>query len=169
MHKTVEYQGVPAPLPDVNRLLCYRQIVVDEDYCMPPGKPAIKQLVGLEAVASIGEWKIVESPAGRKVFIKGQIEQQILYATDAPCQPVHVIDFLKPFYTFLQFPCNCQAANYDPEWCEPRVIVEFAQADLINPCNISKAVILFLWIPKFPRICHPTVRIVTPNYRRCCN
>lgn len=167
MPKLYEFTCDHRHFPEHLHILCSRQIVLNEILVLPPTIPDIERLVDVKAVPMVDSFKIIPSAKGKKVVIKGHIDEEILYAADMICQPVHAAHFSWPFSTFLDLPCEC--ANYGLlEQYAPRILVEYIGAEPVCSREISKTVIIFIWYPVLEPRPHPpchTHRYIVPQRR----
>lgn len=152
MAHTVYHYCDPHMFPKKNEILFSRQKIITEDIELPCQKPDIEGLIEVKARPRIENSKVVNSPTGRKIYVRGKIEQEIFYTAYAPCQPVHTVCSTHAFSTFIEIPCGCQYSNSTLELQRPAVLVEFIEAHLLNHREITKSVILFIW---YPNICVP--------------
>lgn len=156
----IEYSGVchPSCFPAKKQILCCKQISLTETIVLPPEKPNIEQIVQVYARAKIDHYKIIASPIGRKIYMKGTLSQQILYVADQPTQPVHATHSVVPFCNFIDIHPSCTKHQYQHLQCtSPKVLIEFLEAVAVNPREISKCAILFFWFSRPPQPkCVPT-------------
>lgn len=147
MTNTIQYLGETQVFPKANEILCSRQFMVEECLEMPCAKPDIERLVEAKINAVIETYKFIDSPRGKKVYIRGNLEQDIMYIADAPCQPIHAVHFKSRFHTFMDL-SSCCISNYAAlEIHKPRILVEFMEAIKLCPRSIQKSIILFAWYP----------------------
>lgn len=165
MFELVKYACEPQHFPQGCEILCSRQFMVEECLELPCTKPDIERLVDVRVQASIESYKLFDSPRGKKMFIKGKLEQDIYYIAEAPCQPVHAVHFCTSFRTFMDLSFCCHTSYAAWEEHSPQVLVEFAEASNIDSRTISKSVILLVWYPA-ERITHcrpEPVQIIHPR------
>ena len=143
MFDKIEFHGDQAKYPRPEVICHYKQISVDETLTIPCEKPEIEQLLEVKAHPVIDECTLITTPVGKKLLIKGHIDQQVLYVADVPCQSVHMAHFSVPFCTFEELSSTCHWS--DCELFCPEVVVEYLSAHKTGPKQISKCVVLFIW------------------------
>lgn len=155
----IDYSGVCQPqcFPRRNQILCAKQMPITETIILPAEKPDIEQVVQVYANAHIDNYKVISSPIGKKIYMKGTLSQQILYVADLPSQPVHAVHSTVPFCNFIDIHPSCTRHQYQHILCNPpQVLIEFIEAVAVNPREISKCAILFFWFSKpTPPLCLP--------------
>lgn len=145
MLNKIDYFCHPNRFPQVHDILCSRQLILEERFDIPCDKPDIQNLVSSRIDPVIEHYQFLDSVRGKKVFIKGRLDQEILYVADSFCEPVHALHNSYSFSTYLDL-CEC-AVTPLLEAYAPRVLVEFAQTWQICPRSIGKSIILFIWYP----------------------
>lgn len=156
MFDKIEHRCDPMFYPHRDHICHYKQISVNETLTVPYVKPEIEQILEVIAHPFIDECTLIETPVGKKLVVKGHIEQKIIYVADVPCQSVHAAHFTVPFCTFEEVPSSCTWSN-----CEiscPGVIIEYLTAHKIGPKEVAKCVVLFVWWYKkghHPNPCPP--------------
>lgn len=153
MFDKIERHGDPAHYPPQDHICHYKQISVNESLVIPCVKPEIEQLLEVIAHPYIDECTMIQTPVGKKLVIKGHIEQKIVYVADIPCQSVHAAHFTIPFCAFEEVPSTCTWSNC--EIANPGVIIEYLNAHKTGPKEIAKCVILFVWWYKKGHHPHP--------------
>ncbi|MEN6350450.1 MAG: DUF3794 domain-containing protein [Syntrophomonas sp.] len=148
MLSKVEYFCHPNRFPVLPDILCSKQLIIEERFDIPCDKPDIESLVHSKINPVIEHYKYLDSVIGKKVLIKGRLDQEILYIADAFCQPVHAFKNSYPFSTYLDL-CECTMSTHQLEEYSPRILVEYAETQQICPRSISKSIILFVWYPRF--------------------
>ncbi|PKM90805.1 MAG: hypothetical protein CVU87_01155 [Firmicutes bacterium HGW-Firmicutes-12] len=165
MKCNIEYICEPFNFPKKDKIMTSKQIILKNEFSLPCIKPDLEQFISSTATAKIIEYKTFDSPLGTKVILKGNIDMQILYVVDAPCQPVHAFDFSIPFETFVlsckPLPdyyscCNCLA---------PQVLIEYNEIKKMTERCITYIVILFIWIPIIPCTGRNYTHSCKPEYR----
>lgn len=125
---------------------CRRQILLEEELCLPEAKPDIEDVVEFKVQARIEEFKVIRTPIGLKVVIRGEVDQQIMYVADVPSQSVHATHSTTPFCTFIQLP-HRRNDPYHADIPDPKVLVEYANVQADGPRRFLKCVLLFVWMP----------------------
>lgn len=166
--KIIEYTCNAALFPNSNDILCCNQITIDECIELPDYKPNIQTIVDVKATPEIDSYKFIDTPIGKKIFIKGHLDQQVLYMVDSLCQSVHGFLSVSPFCTFMQLP-HCYAGEYNKlEAYQPKILVEYMESVQLSCRSIRKSIMLFTWYPKgiiaLPKRIHPYVCIAKPQY-----
>lgn len=152
----------PRLFPKRNEILFSKQVLLTEEIELPCSNPGgIESLISVKAYPSIACSKIFDTPIGRKIYVRGCVEQEILYTADTPCQSVHTINSKVPFRTFIEIPCAGRYSNTTLNLQSPAILTEFAEAHLINSREITKSIILFVW---YPTLCYPS----PPQQVDCC-
>lgn len=123
----------------------YRQISLNENLTLPCEKPDIEQLLDITAHPYIDDCVLTETPVGKKLIIRGHVEQTVIYVADLPCQSVHAAHFKVPFCLFEEMPSHCSMSTCD--LYHPQVLVEYLSASRLGPKAITKCVFLFIWWP----------------------
>jgi len=169
----IQHKCDPSLFPRYNSIYCSEQLLIDETFTLPCEKPDIETLLDVKVYPKIQEFKLFDTPKEKKVFVRGNIEQEILYIADAPCQPVHAAHFTSTFCTFINLPCCCQDYSI-LDLHGPKILVEFIEARIVNSREIDKCVILFIWYPtEYLQIqpvqkTYPYIHIYRPKtYRDC--
>ncbi len=147
MAAVIEYLCNPQSFPESNDILCSRQFMVEERFLIPAHKPNIDQLIDVKVKPLIDTYKFIDSPQGKKVYIRGRLEQEILYSVDEACQPVHAIQTEYVFHTYMKL-CDCTSNLTVLQTHSPRIMVEFMEAVKTCSRSISKTIILFTWYPR---------------------
>lgn len=162
MSKVYEYTADPRIFPKHKDILCSRQLALNEVLVLPSLKPDVERIVDVKAKPVIDTYKIINSVTGKKVIIKAHIEQELLYAAEAPCHPVHAAYFTWPFSTFIDLPCGCTSYDFI-EQSAPRIITEYIEAEKICSREIAKTVIVFIWYPLIKAYSHAPVTCHGPR------
>lgn len=145
MDQTIEYICSPTLFPNYCDILAYNQIIVDECIELPDYKPNMHRLIDVKLTPEIESYKFIDSPTGKKVFIKGYLKQEFLYAVDSLCQPVHAFMSVSPFSTFIKFE-NFNISDYHRfEAHKPKILLEYMEVVQIGCRTIRKCVLLFIW------------------------
>lgn len=148
MKQTIEYTCSPTLFPKSCDIFCHNQFTVDECIELPDHKPNMHRLVDVKVTPEIESYKFIDSPTGKKVFIKGHLEQEFLYAVDSLCQPVHAFMTVSPFCTFINLG-DCHIHECDRlEAYKPKILVEYMQTVQTSCRCIRKCMLLFVWYPK---------------------
>ncbi len=147
MYKPVEYYCNPQFFPQPDDILCSNQFVVEERIELPSHKPIIDKILESKVTAEIESYKLIDTPRGKKVFVRGILEQKILYVVDSLCQPVHAFHSTFPFCEFMKL-CECGSSFDILEVVKPKIIVEYMETIQLCPRSIRKCVLLFMWYPK---------------------
>ncbi len=147
MSNTIQYQGDTRVFPNPHEILCSSQFMVEECLEIPCTKPDIERLVETKIQPNIDTYRFIDSPKGKKVYISGNVEQNIMYVADTLCQPMHAVHFKSRFHTFMDL-SSCCISNYAALGMhKPLILVEFMEAAKLCPRSISKSIILFTWYP----------------------
>ncbi len=175
MERTIEYACNPALFPQTCDIFCCTQFTVDECIELPDYKPNMLKIIDVKATPELDSYKLIDSPTGKKVFIKGHLEQEILYTVDSLCQPVHVLLNVAPFSTFIALMDGCRNEYEKLEAYKPKMLVEYMETEQIGCRSIRKCVLLFIWYPRAiisasmhaqPYPCRPKT-ICTPAGKGC--
>lgn len=175
MKQTIEYTCNPALFPQTCDIFCSTQFTVDECIELPDYKPNMLKIIDVKATPELDSYKLIDSPTGKKVFIKGHLEQEILYTVDSLCQPVHVLLNVTPFCTFIALKDGCVNEYEKLEAYRPKMLVEYLEAERVSCRSIRKCVLLFIWypwaifsvsMPAQPYTCRPKT-ICTPAGKGC--
>lgn len=143
----------PQLFPKRNEILFSTQVLLTECIELPCSHPGgIESLFAVKAYPSIECSKVFNTPIGRKIYVRGCVEQEIMYTAHTPCQSVHTIKSKMHFRTFIEIPCTGRHSNTTLNLQIPAVLVEFAEAHLIDSREIIKSIILFVW---YPNLCPP--------------
>lgn len=146
MFDKIEQHGLPERYPPRDHICHYKQVSINEYLVVPCVKPPIEQLLEVKVHPVVDECVIIETPVGKKLVIKGYVEQKIIYVADVPCQSVHAAHFTIPFCHFEEISSSCIWSTCDLN--KPNVLVEYVCAQKTGPKEIAKCVILFIWWPK---------------------
>ncbi len=174
MSNTVQFLGDTRVFPNADEILCSNQFIVEECLEIPCIKPDIERLIEARIQPNIDEYQFLDSPKGKKVYIKGNLEQDIIYIADTPCQSLHAVHFKSRFHTFMDL-SSCCISNYAAlEIHKPKILLEFMEVSKLCPRSIFKSIILFVWyptgliIPPRPQPIHiinPTCQVTTKPRR----
>ncbi|MCK8826729.1 DUF3794 domain-containing protein [Natroniella acetigena] len=119
-----------------------KEIIKEKSLVIPKAKPDIEQLAKILIRPSISSHKIIKTPQGPKVIIKGKITQKIFYVANKPEQTVHAAKFTFPFCTFIRLPKRVKIEDI-------KIKIEDVIVQLTTKRKINKCVLLFLAvIPK---------------------
>jgi len=148
MKRIIEYTCNPALFPPAGDIFCSTQFTVDECIELSDYKPNMLKIIDVKTTPELESHKLINSPTGKKVFIKGHLEQEILYTVDSLCQPVHVLLNCVPFCTFIALKDCCTYEYEKLEAYQPKILVEYMQTEQVGCRSIRKCVILFIWYPR---------------------
>jgi len=148
MKQPIERTCSPNLFPQPYEILAYKQVAVEECIELPDYKPIIHRIIDIKINPELESHRIMDSPQGKKVFIKGHLDQEILYAVDSLCQPVHAFHSISPFCTFISLG-NCYI--YNCNWLEaykPKILVEHIEFAQVSCRSMRKCLLLYIWYPK---------------------
>lgn len=108
----IQYIGIADDLPENHDV--FKQLFVDDTFCLPDAKPDIEQIVKVSGELEIRSKKVVKTPKGTslegqlltgwKLVIEGFVKLKIQYVADEPDQPVHGAHVNIPFSTYIVLP-----------------------------------------------------------------
>lgn len=110
----IQYVGISDHIPENSTV--FKQLNVEETFCLPVEKPDIEQIVKVVAQLQVTSTKVIKTPKGTsleghvltgwKLVIEGFVNQKIQYVADEPTQSVHAAHARIPFSTFIVLPGN---------------------------------------------------------------
>ncbi|SHG88251.1 protein of unknown function [Thermosyntropha lipolytica DSM 11003] len=175
----IDYSGDKLSFPKPEQILASNQFIVEKCIEIPRDKPDMARIVDVKPGVKIDVYQLIDSPRGKKVFIRGHIEQEILYIADMPCQPVHGFHAVYSFGTFIDLH-DCGIVDFSGlESLKPQILIEFMETVKSCSRSISQCIILFAWCPRGSIIppkphppcpyppCFPTINIVQECKNEC--
>lgn len=164
----IQINGITNPIdfPILLPVLNYEtEVVVNEEWQIPCGKPDISTLETVNLNAEITNYKVIQTPMGFKVIIDGLVNQTVFYTDDSSAQGLHSAHHSEPFSTFIEITLPLGVAipaavitailallaslglGLDGILAgPPKVIIEDATVSLQDPRTIKKRVVVFVWI-----------------------
>lgn len=110
----IQYSGVSEHIPENSTV--FKQLNVEQTFCLPIEKPDIEQIVKVIGEINIKSMKIIRTPkgislegqslTGWKLVIEGTVRLKIQYVADEPTQSVHAAHTTIPFSTYIVLPDN---------------------------------------------------------------
>lgn len=110
----IQYIGIADELPESHDV--FKQLYIEDTYCLPHAKPDIEQIVRVSGEIEIKSKKVIKTPrgvslegqtlTGWKLVIEGVIKLMIQYVADEAEQPVHGAHVYIPFSTYIVLPEN---------------------------------------------------------------
>lgn len=110
----IQYVGLSDHIPESSN--AFKQLNVEQTFCIPDAKPDIEQIVKAISELVIKSTKVIRTPrgvslegqmlTGWKVVIEGMITQKIQFVADEPMQSVHAAHTNIPFSTYIVLPDN---------------------------------------------------------------
>lgn len=110
----IQYIGIADDMPENHDV--FKQLFVEDTFCLPHAKPDIEQLIKVSGELEIKSKKVVKTPkgvslegqalTGWKLVIEGVIRLRAQYAADEPEQSVHGAHINIPFSTYIVLPEN---------------------------------------------------------------
>lgn len=114
VRKLIQYDGISSDIPKSTDV--FKQLFVEDTFCLPDAKPDIEQIVKVIADIEIKHTKVIKTPkgvsmegqvlTGWKLVIEGCVKLKIQYVADEPEQPVHGAHVNIPFSTYVVLPEN---------------------------------------------------------------
>lgn len=108
----IQYAGLSDNIPETSAV--FKQLNVEQNYCLPDTKPDIEQIIKVISEVIIKSTKVIKTPVGRslegqaltgwKLVVEGAVRLKIQYVADVPEQSVHAAHALIPFSTFIVLP-----------------------------------------------------------------
>ncbi|MFD3156307.1 DUF3794 domain-containing protein [Haloimpatiens sp. FM7330] len=138
---------------------CYpcKELCEEDRLCIPCQKPDMECLLDVSVHLSVSCFKVINTPIGKKLFIKGIKNIRILYVADEPSQSVHAAHFNVPFCMFIllkNIPCKV---------IDIYTAIEDIQVNPINERCFSISILIFA-CPVFKRKYHDC-----KSYEKNCN
>lgn len=147
MSAKIEYFGDKTLFPQPGHILAFNQFIVEKCIEIPRDKPNMARIVDVKPLAEIDVYQFIDSPQVKKVFIRGHIEQEILYIADIPCQVVYGFQAAYSFCTFIDLH-ECGIADFSQlESLKPKILIEFMETFKTCSRSVSQCTILFVWYP----------------------
>lgn len=78
------------------------QVIVNEEWKIPCGKPNIETIETVNFEVSIVAYEVIKTPTGIKVLIDGELKQAVYYTADGSDQSMHSAHHTEPFSTFIE-------------------------------------------------------------------
>lgn len=110
----IQYVGISDHIPE--RSDVFKQLNVEQTFCLPIAKPDIEQIVKVISELKVTSTKVIKTPkgvslegqalTGWKLVIEGVVTQKIQYVADEPTQTVHAAHTKIPFSTYIVLPSN---------------------------------------------------------------
>lgn len=144
----IDYFGDKISFPKPEQILASNQFIVEKCIEIPCDKPNMLRIIEVKPLVEIEFYQFIDTPRGKKVFIRGHIDQEILYLADMPCQPVHGFYAASSFCTFIDLH-DCDIVDFSQlESLKPKILIEFME--IVKTCSrsISQCIILFAWYPR---------------------
>lgn len=147
--------GNQCPPPGSN-LPYFTEIVINDNLIIPGPKPDIEMITNVTKNFIIEDVEVLEvdlgDVQGKKVVIAGTLTLGIEYSAAVPSQEVHFAHFTIPFKVIMvQRPCpGAFRGLIDPAFMlsnwNVRICVEHEQYHIINPREISKVLVVLIWL-----------------------
>jgi hypothetical protein len=146
----IEYDGIADVLPEYpNKYGAFKELNIEETLEIPSVKPDIEQILKISVDIIINRTKIIETPqgislegqiiTGKKLIVKGRLNQIVEYVADEITQPVHAAHFSIPFCTFIVIP-----EDYEEDTVYVSSYIEDIFAEQIGKRNIYKNITILL-------------------------
>lgn len=146
----IEYDGIADILPEYpNKYGAFKEFSIEETLEIPSVKPDIEQILKISVAVIIKCTKIIETPqgislegqiiTGRKLIVKGRLNQIVEYVADEVTQPVHAAHFSIPFCTFIVIP-----EDYEEDSVYVSSYIEDIFIEQIDKRNIYKNITMIL-------------------------
>jgi hypothetical protein len=114
LRNLIQYVGISDNIPESSTV--FKQLNVEENYCLPAAKPNIEQIVKVISDLKIISTRIIKTPVGKslegqlltgwKLVVEGVIHQKLQYVADEPKQSVHGAHADILFSTYIVLPSN---------------------------------------------------------------
>ena len=150
----------------------YNQFTTEETIIIPELKPDVEQITSLMIEAAITNYRVISTPTGLKVIIKGELNQKVIYTADEPTQSIHSAQIINEFCTFIEIPLVIPAGSSALQLLQglgltlddvlaspPNIIIEDISVKLVDGRTIKKCVVMFTWatvnallVPLFPTV-----------------
>lgn len=122
----------------------FKQINVDNTFCVPVMKPDIEQIVKVWSDAKIYKYKIIKTPIGKslegqvltgyKLIIMGQVSMKYEYVALEKTQSVHTAHTVIPFCSYIVMPEKFNPSSI----VVPTVLIEDIHSEQVgNRCVYS--------------------------------
>lgn len=147
--------GNQCPPPGSN-LPYFTEIVINHNLIIPCQKPDIEMITNVTKNFKIDDVEVLDvdlgDVQGKKLIIAGTLTLGIEYSAAVPSQEVHFAHFTIPFKAIItQRPCpGAFRGLIDPAFIlsnwNIRICVEHEQYHIINPREISKVLVVLIWL-----------------------
>jgi hypothetical protein len=146
--------------PESGKSLHYfAQVVINDTLIIPPQKPDVEMITNItknfKILSAEERIKNLGSLQGKEVMISGILTLGIEYSAAVPSQEVHFAHFDIPFKALIKYrPCDCtnRGLIVDPTFClsdyHIKICVEHEQYHLLSPREISKVLVVLIWLDK---------------------
>lgn len=153
-------QPVPTPIsqcpPEGTLLNFFTEICINHNLIIPPAKPDVEFITNVTKTFKIDDVEVLDvnlgDVQGRKVIVAGTLTLGIEYSALVPSQEVHFAHFDIPFRAIIKFrPCpdgfrGLLPPNFDINLFNINICVEHEQYHLVNPREISKVLVVLVWL-----------------------
>lgn len=110
----IQYAGISDNIPESSNV--FKQLNVEETFCLPEAKPNIEQIVKAIGELIVKSTKVIRTPkgvslegqslTGWKLVIEGYVQLKFQYVANEPMQSVHAAHTRIPFSTYIVLPEN---------------------------------------------------------------
>lgn len=137
VRELVEYNGIDqCPFND---LFNFKEISVDNNFCISNNKPDIKSLIKVKGVSKIQSYEIIQTP-NLRILLNGTVTLEYQYASNTLDETVHFETTNISFTDFIALPSdfNIQAMIH------PMVFIKYIHCTLIDLKCMLNSLILML-------------------------
>lgn len=92
---------------DIKCCDCFKQIMINDVFEIPPKKPDIESIAAIYINSIITNKKMISAIDSKKIIFHGILNIKVIYVANNPEQSVHSADFNQHFYSFLNHYKDC--------------------------------------------------------------
>lgn len=156
--------GNQCPTP-TSTVFTFAEIVINDNLIIPEQKPDVELITNVIKDFRIDDVEVLDvnlgavplgQVQGRKVIIAGTLYLGVEYSAAVPSQELHFAHYCIPFKAMIkQRPCTTinrglLPPNFDINDYNIRICVEHEQYHVINPRELSKVLVVLIWLEPKP-------------------
>ena len=133
----------------------FTEIIINHNLVIPEQKPDVEDIIAVHKNFAVHDFETIDvnlgDTTGRKVVLAGTLELGFEYSAAVPSQEVHFAHFCIPFQAIIKFrPCEINRGLLPPDFditqYNVRFCVEHEQYHVISPREISKVLVVLIWL-----------------------
>lgn len=135
----IEYSGIDKC--SFEDLVNFKEISLDNNFCIPDNKPEIKSLIKVKGKAKIDNYKIIQTP-NLRILLNGTVTLDYQYASNTENEAVHFETTDISFTDFIALPSDFNVQDM----IFPMVSIKYIHCTLIDLKCMLNSLILMLAI-----------------------